>query len=206
MPQTFPSDAAKANPHTPRNPVHPTWGLNWDVGKQHFRDWWEHRGMVLHLSCPLDEPREEHGVPEATDLETAWIGTEHRAGKAEAIAAAQAFLADGVPKGPINVGAGDLAAMLGCEWEFGKSTVWFHPCLEDAAVERDQPIRFDEGNANYRAMRRMLEACVRRADGRYLIGIPDLVEHFDILAAMRGTQTLLMDLFDDPTWVHRRPT
>jgi hypothetical protein len=161
--------------------------------------------MVLHVSCPLDQNRDGIDDPDTPeDLESAWIDPEYRAAKAEALAAASAFLADCVPKGRINVGAGDLAAMLGCEWEFGESTVWFHPCLDDAAVDRDEPIRFDHGNANYQAMRRMLEACVRRADGRYLIGIPDLVEHFDILAAMRGTQTMLMDLFDDPGWVHRR--
>ena len=206
MPQTSPTDAAAACVSPPRNPVHPAWGEHWEAGKRHFRDWWEHRGMVLHVSCPLDEPREGLAVPEAPDLETAWIGPEHRAAMAEALAAAATFLADCVPKGPIHVGAGDLAAMLGCEWEFGESTVWFHPCLDDAAVRSDQPIVFDEANSAYQAIRHMLEAALRRADGRYLIGIPDLVEHFDILAAMRGTQTLLMDLFDDPAWVHRRLT
>ena len=46
----------------------------------------------------------------------------------------------------------------------------------------------------------------RRVRGRYLVAMPDLVENFDILSAMRDPQTLMMDTVDRPVWVAEKIT
>jgi hypothetical protein len=49
----------------------------------------------------------------------------------------------------------------------------------------------------------MLRMGAERARGKAYMTVPDLVEGLDILAAMRGPQRLLFDLYDRPEWVHR---
>jgi hypothetical protein len=45
---------------------------------------------------------------------------------------------------------------------------------------------------------------VRRAEGKYLVGCPDLVENVDILAALRDPQVLMMDMIERPEWVEAK--
>ena len=50
----------------------------------------------------------------------------------------------------------------------------------------------------------LIESAVRRGKGKYLPGVPDLVEGLDTLAAMRGSERLLTDLMDRPEWVREK--
>jgi len=43
---------------------------------------------------------------------------------------------------------------------------------------------------------------MKASGGRYLVGMPDLVENMDILAALRDSQKLMFDLIEHPGWVH----
>lgn len=42
------------------------------------------------------------------------------------------------------------------------------------------------------------------AAGNYAVGLPNLSPGLDVLAELRGTQDLLMDMFDRPEWVRSR--
>ena len=44
----------------------------------------------------------------------------------------------------------------------------------------------------------MLKACVERSRGNYYVGMPDLMEGLDVLAAMKGTDKVLMDTLTQP--------
>jgi hypothetical protein len=47
----------------------------------------------------------------------------------------------------------------------------------------------------------VLTQAVRENHGRYLVGLPDLIENIDVLAQLRDGQMLLMDLLERPDWV-----
>ncbi len=47
-----------------------------------------------------------------------------------------------------------------------------------------------------------MRAGVERGRGRFLTAMPDLIENLDTMAALRGTEHLLCDLYDRPQWVH----
>jgi len=112
------------------------------------------------------------------------------------------FAAEAVPVSwAMCVGPGDLAAMLGAKWQFSDETVWYEPCITDPATH--PPLALDRDSFAFRKLTEMTHADLAVSGGRYLTGIPDLIENIDILAALRGPQTLLMDMYDCPDWIER---
>jgi hypothetical protein len=178
----------------------PTWKPDWPDAAAHHRQWWRGEGLVLSVNAPLPEPRIAVDPPPTPDsLRARWLDPTYRARRAEAHAARTHFGGDAVPIGGCLVGAGDLGALLGCAYGFAETTCWFEPCIDDP--DTAAPIALDPANANFIALYEMLTEAQRIADGRYMIGLPDLVENVDILAAMRDPQTLMVDLYDRPEWV-----
>jgi len=91
-----------------------------------------------------------------------------------------------------------LAAYLGCPyWLFpGGNTGWADPVVRDWDEQPD--LVFDADNEWWRISRALLDAAARRATGRYYVGIPDLNGPGEIVARLRGTEQLAMDLIDQP--------
>ena len=101
------------------------------------------------------------------------------------------------------VGAGDLAAFLGSPVEFTTGTVWYHTCMAEPP-ENHPPLRCDQRSELFQAQLALNTAAMKSSRGRYFVALPDLIENFDILASLRGIETLLMDLVDRPDWVSTR--
>lgn len=178
----------------------PAWKPDWAEAAAHHMQWWRGEGLVLAVTAPLPQPRADvTDAPQWKDLHERWLGPSHRAIHARYRAATTWFGGDSVPVPYCLVGAGDLGAILGCRYGFSNTTCWFEPCIDDPETFGD--IRFDPAGANFRALHTMLAEAKRLAEDRYFIGLPDLVENLDILAAMRDPQTVLMDLYDRPDWV-----
>jgi len=192
-----------SDPTAPPTATTVAWKPDWPQAQRRIVDWWRGAGLLLNVSAPLDKPRLDLERPaRPDDLRRRWLNPQYRAHLALYNAARTFFGGEHVPYAGGLVGAGDLAAFLGCEYDFAESTCWFEPCIQDLASH--PPLAFDPDNANYRAVYDMLAECQRVADGRYLIGLPDLVENYDILAAMRGSEALLIDSIDDADEVERR--
>jgi hypothetical protein len=85
----------------------------------------------------------------------------------------------------------------------GEGTVWCDPVIptrpDGSPGEYD--IAYDESNFYWDFTRRLGREQLRTGEGRFLLQFPDLIEGLDTLAAMRGTEELLMDLVERPGWV-----
>ncbi len=88
------------------------------------------------------------------------------------------------------------AAYLGCPLEFlNTETVWAHPIITDW---RARPaFHYNPDNPLWQKSQRLMRAAVEQADG-YFVGVPDLNGPTEILARLRGTQTLALDFYDHP--------
>ena len=88
------------------------------------------------------------------------------------------------------------AAYLGCPLEFlNTETVWAHPAIVDW---QNRPIfQLDPGNTWWQRSQQLLNAAVEGANG-YFVGVPDLNGPTEILARLRGTQTLAFDFYENP--------
>jgi hypothetical protein len=185
------------------------WKANWEETKQHFIDWWNHEGMLLGMwgDVPSDSPPHEEAEtpPEPASVRDFYMDGELRARWNHYRLTRRAFPADVLPVSETHIGPGSLALLLGSEPEFYEGTVWFKPCIHECVEpERLPPFKFDVSNKWGRITETTLRACANRAKGKYLVGHPDLIENVDILASLRGSQKLLIDMIEKPEWVEQK--
>ena len=116
----------------------------------------------------------------------------------EARLAKTILFGDSWPKWFPFYGAGVAAAFLGsdllCTPEEG--TIWFEP--SQALESYDLSALYDPDNIWWRRVRQLTQAAVQRWGDRVCVGFTDLGGNLDILASLRNSQDLLMDLLDRP--------
>jgi len=95
--------------------------------------------------------------------------------------------------------------MLGSEPEFGEHTTWFHPCWREVEEpEKLPPISLNPANRWYVRQFELLRESRWLAGDDYAVGSPDLVEGLDVLASLRGTEGVLLDMVERPAWVQEK--
>ncbi len=148
----------------------------------------------------------EHVEPPQTppNLERRYCDAAFRASENHFRLSRSAFPADVLPTAITDLGPGSLALFLGSNPGFAEDTVWFHPCLNGSEPEKLPPLRFDPQNSWWRITEDIIRRCVERARGKYLVGCPDLIENMDVLASLRGAQTLCLDLIERPDWIEQK--
>jgi 5-methyltetrahydrofolate--homocysteine methyltransferase len=173
----------------------------WERVERNWTAWWQgetDRPMVIleamtdprfslctwsqHLTTyPLSQPAEE--IVDALDPQFAALD----------------LYADAFPKWFPNFGPGVVAAFLGSPVDASTGTTWFHPC--GLALDADLAFRAD--GPWWERVAAVARAGRARWGGRAVIGHTDLGGNLDILASLRGTQQLLLDLCDAPRDVER---
>lgn len=101
----------------------------------------------------------------------------------------------------MQFGPGIVAGFLGCELKSANSTVWFHP-KENLPID-ELHFEYDENNIWLNRIQDIYREGFKLWGGNVIMGIPDLGGALDILASFRGTNDLLMDLYDAPQEVQR---
>lgn len=174
-----------------------TWKKNLEETKKHYIDWWNHKGIVLNMWEHFQNgviPHADVKKPGApVDLDQKWFDPEWRAEYLDWYVAHSSLKADMLPVANTQLGPGSLAAILGGVFEGGEDTIWIHP---DPNFKDD--FRFDENHPNWLLHKELLKACKRKAEGHYYVGMPDLMEGLDVLAAMKGTDKVLLDTVMQP--------
>ncbi len=110
------------------------------------------------------------------------------------------YLGDAVPKVWPNFGAGIVAAFLGSPLEYRTGTTWFGT-VDSTTLAELRPA-YNPANVWWRRAQEFTRIAAQRWDN-IIIGHTDLGGNLDILASLRGTQTLLTDLYDTPDEVER---
>ncbi|MBA4386691.1 MAG: hypothetical protein C0404_01850 [Verrucomicrobia bacterium] len=111
------------------------------------------------------------------------------------------FLGDAFPCVWPNFGPGVLAAFTGCELRNAERTVWFHHPEEKEL--RDVHVKFNGESHWYRRIREIMVAAQKRWQGEVQVGMTDLGGSLDVMASFRGSEPLLMDLYDHPEEIKR---
>jgi hypothetical protein len=179
------------------------WKPDWPACQENLIRWWNHQGMAMCLEVIRDERREDIPMPALpADLEYRWTNAAYRCSAAEGVMAGVDYWAEAFPYFDTQIGPGSLGTFLGSKPHFVVDTVWYDPCIADP--ERSGPIEFCDGQHWFDVHMALVDEGLRRAMGRYLVGIPDLIENLDTLAALRGDGNLLFDVVDRPGWVLER--
>ena len=174
-----------------------TWKPNLEETKRHYIDWWNHKGIILNMWEHFQQGVTPHAdipaPPEPVDLNQKWFDPQWRADYLDWYVAHSSLMADMLPVANTQLGPGSLAAILGGVFEGGEDTIWIHP---DPNYTDD--IRFDENHPNWLLHKELLKACKAKAQGHYYVGMPDLMEGLDVLAAIKGTDKVLLDTVMQP--------
>lgn len=176
------------------------WKENWDQARENHIKWWNHQGLVLWVTAPKNQPWEDLQDPgPPTSLEQQWYDPVWRTKKMAYDLSRMYFGAESFPMLWTVTGAGDLAAFLGSAIELSPMTVWFHPCITDP--DTHPPLKLDRNNVVLRKVTALVDEAMSQSRGRYFVSQPDIVENIDILASLRGSETLLYDMIERPDWV-----
>jgi len=180
------------------------WKPDWPQARENHVRWWNREGLVLWLTAPRETPIEPIAKPtRPDDLVQRWVDPVYRCNADEYRLARTAHLADAFPFLSTQIGPGSLGTFIGSEPEFAETTVWYRPCIDNPDTYGS--VRFDPaGNKWFDAHLALIDEALRRADGRYFVGVPDLIENLDTLAALRDTEKLMVDLIERPGWVLER--
>lgn len=107
------------------------------------------------------------------------------------------YLCEAINSRLVDLGTAGHCRFFGASPHYGDGTIWFHPTLP----EPDSVLlKFDE--EEFRQQKAFTQTLVDQAGCSYLIGMNDHCGIIDALAHLRGTETLLMDMIDEPEFVH----
>ncbi|MDE6557269.1 MAG: B12-binding domain-containing protein, partial [Duncaniella sp.] len=180
-----------------------TWKENLEETKQHYIDWWNHKGIVLNMWEHFQQgvtPHADVARPaEPADLTQKWFDPKWRADFLDWYVAHSSLKADMLPVANTQLGPGSLAAILGGVFEGGPDTIWIHP-----DPNYTDELKFDENHPNWILHKELLKAVKAKAQGHYYVGMPDLMEGLDVLAAIKGTDKVLLDTVMQPEVLERQ--
>lgn len=168
-------------------------------------EWWGGGDIgrpALLLRCPRERRLEalpELPKPEGWITDYAIWDFAYRVNIALRGVASQEHLAEAVPAVAPHLAPNCLALFLGCEGLEAPRTVYCEPFLD--RPELFDEVSLSESNVYWDFSLRLGREFKRLGEGKFLVEFPDLIEGLDTLAAMRGTQELLIDLLDRPDWV-----
>jgi len=112
------------------------------------------------------------------------------------------FLGDAFPIfNGIYSGPGIVAAFLGTDIKVDNGNIWFYP--KDELPLEQLHFTYHGDNFWLKRMKAVMSEAKSRWGDSVVIGMPDLGGVADILATFRGTQNLMLDLYDTPDEVVR---
>ena len=177
---------------------------DFDDARTRLSRWWHGEDIgrpAMLLTAPRREPAEDIPMMPEPDgwsgrYSTSDLG--YRANLALRACVNTHYIAEAIPAVSPDLAPNCLALYLGCRGVEQPGTVWCEPCIGNA---EDAVFQFDPGNFYWSFTLRLANEQLHRGQGKFLTSFPDLIEGLDTLAAMRNTQTLLVDLIDRPEWV-----
>ena len=95
-----------------------------------------------------------------------------------------------------SFGPGVLAALCGAKLDNSSGRVWFWPDQEREIA--DIHVRYDPENIWAKRIKDIYRAGLEKWNGQVIMGMPDLGGVMDVAATFRGSENLLLDLYDSP--------
>ncbi|MPM24159.1 hypothetical protein SDC9_70640 [bioreactor metagenome] len=109
------------------------------------------------------------------------------------------FAGDAIPTLRLNLGAAGHAGFFqGVKHEF-RDSVWFFP--NEAIGSDASRIIFDPSQILYQKTIEFAKYLVEKANGDFIVSMPDITGNADVLAHLIGSDNLLYDLYDEPEFI-----
>lgn len=176
----------------------------WSETKERFEAWWNRSSCgrpLMSVIARREEPCEPMAkLPPPQSSEQHHLDPDYNVTSYRNFLKSHYLMAEAFPNTNVNIGPGSLAVYLGSEPGFEPDTIWFKPCVKDWTSLQ---LKFDESNYWFQRHLQVIRRELKMSNGEFLVGIPDLVEGIDILAAMRGPLEFCYDLVDYPELIKK---
>jgi len=175
-----------------------------DDARKRLAAWWNSGDIgrpAIQITAPRETPFENiPAMPEPPGWVTGYSTSnfEYRVNAGLRACLNTWYLGESVPAVSPDLAPNCLALFLGCRGHEMPGTVWCEPFIRDPAEAR---FEFRKDNFYWDFSLRLGRELLKHGRGKFLIQFPDLIEGLDTLAAMRGTEELLLDLIERPDWV-----
>jgi len=189
---------------------------DWEKIEERFKAWWKQEiidRVLIQVIAPKEGWNEEwikyvsyYGINTLYKIIKDWASRGYDHGylleKAECQIASTYYGGDAFPFFWVNLGPGSLASYLGCRANFTDDTVWFDPPIFN---NRNSPseVEFNTQNELWKITKELTEFASKRGKDKFLVSFTDLGGIMDIMASLRGTEKLCLDLIDYPDKVKR---
>jgi hypothetical protein len=128
------------------------------------------------------------------DLRDKWFDEEYQIDRFLNQLRGQRYLGETFPIFWPNLGPNVFAALYGSDLKFAEVTSWAMPSLPDY----DQKVALDWQSEYLRKLDSLTRCALEVCRGKFIVGYTDLHPGLDWLAALRGTEPLLLDLIGQP--------
>ena len=174
---------------------------DWERIERDWNAWWAGELDRPLLTLEVTEPGPTHDWSHLTKWGLA-TPVDQVLDNAQRILEATHWLGDAYPKWWVNYGPGTMAAFLGSQVRYTPDTTWFEP-LEHVDSLADLHPAYDPHNSWWQRVLAVTRQSIERWGDQVLVGTTDLGGNLDILASLRKTDRLLLDLTDAPEEVDR---
>jgi len=177
---------------------------DWQKVRQRYEAWWAGETLerpIVQVTAPKAGPEPQDVPPSDPDELLEWFtNPEIAIPRIERTVARTYWGGDAFPLAfPLSPGLPAIeAAYLGCPYRVvpGSNTGWAGAVIEDWSTRA--AIEVDPDNWWWRTTQELLTRGAEEGEGKYIVGIPDIQGGGEIVALMRGTERLAVDLVDCP--------
>lgn len=177
---------------------------DWKETKERFQQWWRHEYFgrcAIAVTAPRKKSLPMPATGRAQSIEQHWYDLDWISGRAIQYFAYTFFGGEALPVWNGGYpGHTALPTFLGSPITLNWNTGWWAPCLTAEDIEF-QNLRINQEDRNYQFTLDLLHRGVKEAKDKALVTIGAFGGCGDTLAALRGTERLMIDCIERPEQV-----
>jgi len=189
-----------------RRPMELLYKKDWDEAKERFSAWWAGEAIgrcAMAVTAPLADPPPMPEPQRPASPEQRWTDLDYIAALSDWRNSRTFFGGEAFPVWDYGYpGHKTLAVFLGCPITLDWSTGWSHPILEAEDLDCSH-LELDESGPYWQFTLKWLRRAAKEAPGKSIPAVGAFGGCGDTLAALRGTERLLIDLTERPDQVRR---
>ena len=178
---------------------------DWEETKQRYLAWWKHEDLgrcALAVTAPLDNPPDIPPPPKPESPEQRWYDLDWNSLNMAHTLSRAYYGGEALPVWNAGyAGVGAMPVLMGCPLHLDMATGWWDPILLDPDHIPVEALNVDTNLPAHDFVFRMLRRAVTESRGKALPSIGAFGGSGDTLAALRGTEQLLMDCIERPAEV-----
>lgn len=177
------------------------WKPDWDETKERFKAWWAHEYFgraAIAVTAPLKNPPPGDAPGRPPTPEQRWTDLDYISAKSDWENERTFFGGEAFPDWAYGYpGHAGICTFLGAPVTLDWETGWSDPILTGEEIDW-RPLRLDEDQPRFRWQLDWLRRGAKDAKGKCIPGVGAFGGCGDTLAALRGTDRLLLDVMDRP--------